>query len=78
MQGFTMTKAQQDAFRDVWCRMIYEMCGSIPLAMTEHPRAKQLFNLIGVPPVSRKYLAGAKLDEVHKQVVADMGNPPRI
>lgn len=69
---FVVDAATAEAIKDNWCRLFYEAVGSVPLMLTEHPRAKKIFELLGLKPVSREYLAGEKLDAVFKETKEQM------
>ncbi|XP_024401330.1 uncharacterized protein [Physcomitrium patens] len=61
-------KAQADAALNLLAEWLYESCGTVSFSCVEHPKFKAFLNQLGLPPVSRRYLAGAKLDAKFEEV----------
>ncbi|XP_024357509.1 uncharacterized protein [Physcomitrium patens] len=61
-------KAQAEAALNLLAEWLYESCGSISFSCVEHPKFKAFLSELGLPPVSRRYLAGAKLDAKFEEV----------
>ncbi|XP_024368567.1 uncharacterized protein [Physcomitrium patens] len=61
-------KAQVEAALNLLAEWLYESCGTVSFSCVEHPKFKALLSQLGLPPVSRRYLAGAKLDAKFEEV----------
>jgi hypothetical protein len=64
-------KAQADAALNLLAEWLYESCGTVSFSCVEHPKFKEFLSHMGLPPVSRRYLAGAKLDAKYEEVKQD-------
>ncbi|KAI3713349.1 hypothetical protein L1987_71926 [Smallanthus sonchifolius] len=65
--GQTLTKAQIDSSLELLANWVYENCGSVSFSSLEHPKFKTFLNQIGLPAVSQRDLAGARLDSKYKE-----------
>ncbi|KAJ7567824.1 hypothetical protein O6H91_01G009000 [Diphasiastrum complanatum] len=63
-----LNKVQSEAALNLLAEWLYESCGSVSFACVEHPKFKAFLNQVGLPPVSGKYIAGAKLDAKYMEV----------
>jgi hypothetical protein len=61
-------KAQAEAALNLLAEWLYESCGTVSFSCVEHPKFKAFLSQLGLPPVSRRYLAGAKLDAKFEEV----------
>lgn len=57
-----LSKGQIEASLNLLAEWLYESCGTISFSCVEHPKFKAFLNQVGLPPISRRYLAGPKLD----------------
>ncbi|XP_024389525.1 uncharacterized protein [Physcomitrium patens] len=64
-------KAQAEAALNLLAEWLYESCGTVSFSCVEHPKFKAFLSQLGLPPVSRRYLAGAKLDAKFEEVKQD-------
>ncbi|KAG0569688.1 hypothetical protein M758_6G104200 [Ceratodon purpureus] len=64
-------KAQAEAALNLLAEWLYESCGTVSFSCVEHPKFKAFLNQLGLPPVSRRYLAGAKLEAKFEEVKQD-------
>lgn len=62
------SKAQAEAALNLLAEWLYESCGTVSFSCVEHPKFKAFLSQLGLPPVSRRYLAGAKLDAKFEEV----------
>jgi hypothetical protein len=69
--GIPNPKAQADAALNLLAEWLYESCGTVSFSCVEHPKFKAFLTHLGLPPVSRRYLAGAKLDAKFQEVKQD-------
>ncbi|KVH90073.1 Ribonuclease H-like domain-containing protein [Cynara cardunculus var. scolymus] len=63
----TLTKSQIDSSLELLADWVYENCGSVPFSSLEHPKFNNFLNQIGLPSVSRRDLAGERLDSKYKE-----------
>ncbi|KAG0612959.1 hypothetical protein M758_6G065800 [Ceratodon purpureus] len=71
-QGFGgPNKQQAEAALNLLAEWLYESCGTVSFSCVEHPKFKAFMSQLGLPPVSRRYLAGAKLDAKFEEVKQD-------
>lgn len=64
-------KAPAEAALNLLAEWLYESCGTVSFSCVEHPKFQAFLNQLGLPPVSRRYLAGAKLDAKFEEVKHD-------
>jgi hypothetical protein len=65
------SKAQTEAGLNLLAEWLYESCGTVSLSCVEHPKFRAFLSQLGLPPVSRRYLVGAKLDAKFEEVKAE-------
>ncbi|KAK8696074.1 hypothetical protein V6N13_001213 [Hibiscus sabdariffa] len=53
---------------DLLADWIYECCGSVSFSSLEHPKFRAFLNQVGLPPASRRELAGSRLDVKYEEV----------
>ncbi|KAE8657350.1 Sterol-4alpha-methyl oxidase 1-1 isoform 1 [Hibiscus syriacus] len=69
--GPTLSKSQIECAIDLLADWIYECCGSVSFSSLEHPKFRAFLNQVGLPPVSRRELAGSRLDVKYEEVKAE-------
>ncbi|XWS49033.1 hypothetical protein CRYUN_Cryun13aG0128900 [Craigia yunnanensis] len=69
--GPTLSKSQIECAVDFLADWIYECCGSVSFSSLEHPKFRAFLNHVGLPPVSRRELAGSRLDVKYEEVKAE-------
>ncbi|XP_057978043.1 uncharacterized protein LOC131164680 isoform X3 [Malania oleifera] len=69
--GPTLNKAQIDSALDYLADWLYETCGSVSFSSLEHPKFRAFLNQVGLPAVSRREFAGAKLDAKFDEAKAE-------
>ncbi|KAL6960332.1 hypothetical protein U1Q18_041524 [Sarracenia purpurea var. burkii] len=69
--GSTLSKTQIDSALDYLADWVYETCGSVSFSSLEHPKFKAFLNQVGLPPVSRREFAGARLDAKYEEAKAE-------
>nr|XP_043630940.1 uncharacterized protein LOC122602304 [Erigeron canadensis] len=60
--GQTLTKSQIDSSLDLLADWVYENCGSISFSSLVHPKFKSFLTSLGLPELTRRELAGDRLD----------------
>ncbi|KAI3787628.1 hypothetical protein L1987_42231 [Smallanthus sonchifolius] len=65
--GQTLNKAQIDSSLELLANWVYENCGSVSFSSLEHPKFKNFLNQIGLPALTRRDLAGERLDSKYKE-----------
>ncbi|KAJ7570520.1 hypothetical protein O6H91_01G124000 [Diphasiastrum complanatum] len=72
MKGVTvapaLSKSQSEAALNLLADWLYESTGTISFSSVEHPKFKAFLHQVGVPPVSSKDIAGARLDCKYEEV----------
>ena len=63
----TLTKSQIDSSLELLADWVYENCGSVPFSSLEHPKFNNFLTQIGLPAVTRRDLAGERLDSKYKE-----------
>ncbi|XVE57754.1 hypothetical protein DITRI_Ditri04bG0115100 [Diplodiscus trichospermus] len=66
--GPTLSKSQIECAVDYLADWIYECCGSVSFSSLEHPKFRAFLNQVGLPPLSRRELAGSRLDSKYEEV----------
>eukprot|EP01018_Ginkgo_biloba_P018251 Gb_26431 [translate_table: standard] len=66
--GQVLNKGQIESALNLLAEWLYESCGTVSFSCVEHPKFKSFLNQVGLPPISRKYIAGAKLDAKYEEV----------
>ncbi|XAR70403.1 hypothetical protein NMG60_11027247 [Bertholletia excelsa] len=69
--GPTLSKTQIDSALDYLADWVYESCGSVSFSSLEHPKFKAFLNQVGLPAVSRREFAGARLDAKYEEAKAE-------
>ncbi|XP_058191050.1 uncharacterized protein LOC131308216 [Rhododendron vialii] len=69
--GPTLTKTQIDSSLDYLSDWVYESCGSVSFSSLEHPKFRAFLNHVGLPPVSRREFAGARLDAKYEEAKSE-------
>ncbi|OMO66960.1 hypothetical protein COLO4_30273 [Corchorus olitorius] len=69
--GPTLSKSHIECAIDFLADWVYECCGSVSFSSLEHPKFRAFFNQVGLPPVSRRELAGSRLDVKCEEVKAE-------
>ncbi|WRX19349.1 protein of unknown function DUF659 - like 2 [Theobroma cacao] len=69
--GPTLSKSQIECAVDFLADWIYECCGSVSFSSLEHPKFRAFLNQVGLPPVSRRELAGSRLDVKYEEVKSE-------
>ncbi|KAK1438699.1 hypothetical protein QVD17_04509 [Tagetes erecta] len=69
--GQTLTKSQIDSSIQLLANWVYENCGSVSFSSMEHPKFKNFLNEIGLPAISRRELAGERLDSKYKEAKSE-------
>ncbi|XP_073303007.1 uncharacterized protein [Primulina huaijiensis] len=67
----TLSKEQVDSAFDLLVDWVYDCCGSVTFSSLEHPKFKTFLNHVGLPAVSRKELAGSRLDAKYEEAKAE-------
>ncbi|KAH7445012.1 hypothetical protein KP509_02G102100 [Ceratopteris richardii] len=63
-----LSKGQIESALNLLSEWLYESCGTVSLSSVEHPKFKAFLNFIGLPPISRRYLVGPKLDSKYEEI----------
>lgn len=66
--GQALSKGQMESALNLLAEWLYESCGTVSFSCVEHPKFKSFLTQVGLPPISRKYIAGAKLDAKYEEV----------
>ncbi|OMO97409.1 hypothetical protein CCACVL1_04574 [Corchorus capsularis] len=69
--GPTLSKSQIECAVDILADWVYECCGSVSFSGLDHPKFRAFLNQVGLPPVSRRELAGSRLDVKYEEVKAE-------
>ncbi|PSS04093.1 Proline-rich receptor-like protein kinase [Actinidia chinensis var. chinensis] len=69
--GPTLSKTQIDSALDFLADWVYESCGSVSFSSLEHPKFRAFLSQVGLPPVSRRELAGGRLDAKYEEAKAE-------
>ncbi|PSS11489.1 Myosin-52 like [Actinidia chinensis var. chinensis] len=69
--GPILSKAQIDSALDFLADWVYESCGSVSFSSLEHPKFRAFLSQVGLPPVSRRELAGGRLDAKYEEAKAE-------
>lgn len=69
--GPALSKSQVDSAVALLSDWFYESCGSISFSSFDHPKFRAFLHQVGLPPVSRRELAGARLDARYDEARAD-------
>lgn len=69
--GPTLSKTQIDSAFDFLADWLYESCGSVSFSSLDHPKFRAFLNQVGLPAVSRRELAGPRLDAKFEEVKAE-------
>ncbi|KAK4788159.1 hypothetical protein SAY86_019478 [Trapa natans] len=67
----TLSKDQIDRALNCLADWVYESCGSVSLSSLEHPKFKAFLSQLGLPSISRREFAGARLDVKFQEARAD-------
>lgn len=66
--GQILSKSQVETALNLLAEWLYESCGTVSFSCVEHPKFKAFLNHVGLPPISRKYVAAEKLDAKYEEV----------
>jgi len=66
--GQILSKAQVETALNLLAEWLYESCGTVSFSCVEHPKFRSFLNHVGLPPISRKYVAAEKLDAKYEEV----------
>ncbi|OWM88407.1 hypothetical protein CDL15_Pgr003819 [Punica granatum] len=69
--GPALSKAQIDSALDSLADWVYESCGSVSFTSLEHPKFRAFLGQLGLPAISRREFAGARLDVKFQEARAD-------
>ncbi|XP_057464168.1 uncharacterized protein LOC130753965 isoform X2 [Actinidia eriantha] len=69
--GPTLSKTQIDSALDFLADWVYESCGSVSFSSLEHPKFRAFLSQVGLPPVSRRELAGGRLNAKYEEAKAE-------
>uniref|UniRef100_A0A6I9QDV4 Uncharacterized protein LOC105034316 n=1 Tax=Elaeis guineensis var. tenera TaxID=51953 RepID=A0A6I9QDV4_ELAGV len=69
--GPALAKAQVDSALSLLSDWFYESCGAVSLSSAEHPKFRSFLHQVGLPPLSRRDLAGPRLDARFEEARAD-------
>ncbi|KAM0015439.1 putative transcription factor/ chromatin remodeling BED-type(Zn) family [Helianthus debilis subsp. tardiflorus] len=69
--GQVLTKAQIDSSLELLANWVYENCGFVSFSSLEHPKFKNFLNQLGLPGITRRDLAGERLDLRYKEAKAE-------
>ncbi|KAI3501160.1 hypothetical protein L1887_29021 [Cichorium endivia] len=65
--GQTLTKAQIESSLELLANWVYENCGSVSFSSLEHPKFKNFLHQVGLPAITRRDLAGERLDSRYEE-----------
>ncbi|MQL99103.1 hypothetical protein Taro_031813 [Colocasia esculenta] len=66
--GPALSKSQVESAVSLLSDWVYESCGAVSFSSVEHPKFRAFLHQVGLPPVSRRELAGARLDARYEEV----------
>ncbi|KAF5191734.1 Proline-rich receptor-like protein kinase [Thalictrum thalictroides] len=66
--GPTLSKTQIDSALNLLTDWLYESCGAVSFSSVENPKFKAFLNQVGLPTISRRELAGSRLDAKFEEV----------
>ncbi|RAL54668.1 hypothetical protein DM860_001796 [Cuscuta australis] len=69
--GPTLSKTQIDSAFDLLADWVYECCGTVSFSSLDHPKFRAFLNHVGLPPISRRELAGSRLDAKYNEAKAE-------
>ncbi|CAH1453725.1 unnamed protein product [Lactuca virosa] len=69
--GQTLTKSQIDSSLELLTDWVYENCGSVSFSSLNHPKFKTFLNQLGLPVISRRELAGERLDSKYQNAKSE-------
>ncbi|XP_047307476.1 uncharacterized protein LOC124910837 [Impatiens glandulifera] len=69
--GPALSKAQVDTSLEFLTDWVYECCGSVSFSAIEHPKFKAFLNQVGLPALSKRDIAGARLDSKYEEAKAE-------
>ncbi|XP_018442358.1 uncharacterized protein LOC108814311 [Raphanus sativus] len=70
-QTQSLTRSQIDSALDSLSDWVFESCGSVSLSALEHPRFRAFLTQVGLPIVSRRDFATARLDARYEEARAE-------
>lgn len=71
LDTYFATQAQISAAHNLLALAIVEGCGSVPLNFCESARIAELLALFGVPPLTRRVLAGPVLQKLYEECLKE-------
>ncbi|KAF9616345.1 hypothetical protein IFM89_029599 [Coptis chinensis] len=66
--GPTLSQTQIDSALNLLTDWLYESCGGVSFSSVENPKFKAFLSQVGLPTISRKELAGSRLDVKFNEV----------
>lgn len=69
--GPALSKTQIDSAVGLLADWLYESCGAASFSCIEHPKFKAFLQQVGLPPMSRRELAGPRLDARFEEARAE-------
>lgn len=69
--GPALTKTQIDSAVGLLADWLYESCGAASFSCIEHPKFKAFLQQVGLPSISRRELAGPRLDARYEEARAE-------
>ncbi|CAN1258709.1 hypothetical protein LINPERPRIM_LOCUS9960 [Linum perenne] len=69
--GPALSKTQIESAVDYLADWVYESCGSVSVSSLEHPKFRSFLHQVGLPPVSKRDLAGGRLDVKFEEAKAE-------
>ncbi|XP_058104649.1 uncharacterized protein LOC131248395 isoform X2 [Magnolia sinica] len=69
--GPTLSKSQIDSAVGLLTDWLYESCGAVSFSCVEHPKFKAFLQQVGLPQISRRELAGHRLDARYDEARAE-------
>eukprot|EP00268_Persea_americana_P050803 TRINITY_DN555_c3_g1_i1.p1 TRINITY_DN555_c3_g1~~TRINITY_DN555_c3_g1_i1.p1 ORF type:complete len:813 (+),score=128.76 TRINITY_DN555_c3_g1_i1:303-2741(+) len=65
--GPALSRAQIDSAVGLLAQWLYESCGAVSFSCVEHPKFKAFLQQVGLPQISRRELAGSRLDARYEE-----------
>ncbi|XP_063943245.1 uncharacterized protein LOC108210002 isoform X1 [Daucus carota subsp. sativus] len=69
--NLSLNKIQVDSALDCLADWVYDCCGLVSFSSLEHPKFKAFLNQVGLPCVSKRELAGERLDDKYDKAKAE-------
>ncbi|RWR87546.1 hypothetical protein CKAN_01649500 [Cinnamomum micranthum f. kanehirae] len=65
--GPALSRTQIDSAVGLLAQWLYESCGAVSFSCVEHPKFKAFLQQVGLPQISRRELAGSRLDARYEE-----------